>query len=84
MGENIGAIEGAPDGWEPPGLPIGWKYVPKNGAPTKDEIDNPSNWNLFSFAAKHVASTKKYKGHFIPANAKVLQLGAILKRLVSR
>ena len=57
-GENIGVIPGAPDGWEPPGPPPDWKYTPKNGAPKDDEINNPSNWNLFSFAARHHSSTK--------------------------
>ena len=71
-GENIGVIPGAPDGWEPPGPPPNWKYTPKHGAPNEDEIDNPGNWNLFSFAARHHSSTKRYEGHYTPANAKVL------------
>ncbi len=45
-------IPGAPDGWSPPGIPEKWSgYKPRNnsGAPTKEDIDNPGNWNLYSY-----------------------------------
>jgi len=71
-GEDDGGILGAPEGWVPPGPPPGWSYEPKNGAPPEEEIDNPGNWNLFSFAAKHATSSRRYEGHFTPANAKVV------------
>lgn len=46
MGENNGAIPGASDGWEPPGLPIALKHEPQNGDPTKNRPNNnPGNWN---------------------------------------
>ena len=72
-GQDDGGILGAPEGWIPPGPPDGWSYQPKNGAPSEDEVDNPGNWNLFSFAPRHAQSTKRYEGHFTPANAKVVQ-----------
>jgi len=45
-------IPGAPDGWSPPGIPEKWSgYKPRNnsGAPTEEDIDNPGNWNLYSY-----------------------------------
>ena len=72
-------IPGAPPGWTPPGPPEGFVYVPVGGAPTEDEIDNPGNWNLFSFAARYNNNTKnkKYVGHFSPCGAKVVSANSV-------
>ncbi len=45
-------IPGTPDGWSPPGVPENWcGYKPKknSGAPSKEDIDNPGSWNLYSY-----------------------------------
>ena len=67
-------LPGAPKGWLPPGPPDGWVYVPPAGSPKEEEVDNPANWNLYSFAPRINASTKKYEGHFTPAGAKVVPI----------
>ena len=72
-------IPGAPPGWTPPGPPEGFVYVPVGGAPTEDEIDNPGDWNLFSFAPRYNNNTKnkKYVGHFSPCGAKVVPANSV-------
>ncbi|KAL7425562.1 hypothetical protein ACHAXH_000395 [Discostella pseudostelligera] len=68
----VQGLPGSPDGWSPPGPPDGWVYNPPDGSPKEEDIDNPANWNLYSFSPKINASTKKYEGHFTPAGAKVV------------
>jgi hypothetical protein len=66
-------IPGAPDGWSPPGIPENWSgYKPRNnsGAPTEEDIDNPGNWNLYSYTP--VYHMKHYVHHKTPAGAIVL------------
>jgi len=66
-------ILGAPDGWSPPGIPENWSgYKPRNnsGAPTEEDIDNPGNWNLYSYTP--VYDKKNYVHHKTPAGAIVL------------
>lgn len=68
-------IEGAPDGWQPPGAPIDWAgYVPKglddNEPVTFEEVDNPGHWSDFTFRPK--CKDNKYLGHFTPSGAKVV------------
>lgn len=67
-------IPGSPLGWTPPGPPENFVYVPVRGAPTDDELDNPGDWNLFSFAPRFNNNTKnkKYVGHFSPCGAQVV------------
>ncbi len=67
----VKGLPSSPEGWIPPGPPEKWTYSAPAGSPLEDEIDNPGKWNLFSFAPKFNASTKKYEGHFTPAGAKV-------------
>ena len=55
-------IEGAPDGWQPPGAPIDWAgYVPKgvddNEPVTFEEVDNPGHWSDFTFRPKCKGTT---------------------------
>ncbi len=70
---DYSSILGVPKGWVPPGPLLDHLYKPKKGDPlAEEELDNPGNWNLLSFTAKHVGSTKWYEGHFTPANAKVV------------
>ena len=54
----------------------------QNGAPSEDKVDNPGNWKLFSFAAKHALLTKRYEGHVMPANVKVVMLDSSSNRKV--
>ena len=68
----VQGLPGSPDSWSPPGPPDGWVYNPPDGSPKEEDIDNPANWNLYSFSPKINASTKKYEGHFTPAGAKVV------------
>jgi hypothetical protein len=65
---------GAPLGWFPPAPPENHKYVPVNGAPAEEDVDNPGGWNSYSFAARYNsnAKTKKYVGHFTPSGARVV------------
>jgi hypothetical protein len=73
-------IPGAPKGWAPPCAPLNWKgydaYERKSDAPASHEIDNPGNWNLYSFAPKYDGKTKKYIGHFTPGGARVVSADA--------
>ena len=58
------SINGAPDGWHPPGPPKDWAgYDPKVelGAPQLDAVENPGSWNLFSFEAKYGVKEKELK-----------------------
>ena len=43
-------LNGAPDGWAPPGPPPTWGgYQPKGNAPQSAEgVDNPGSWSLYS------------------------------------
>ncbi len=70
----VEGLPGAPEGWSPPGPPDGWEYKAPAGSPKEEDIDNPASWNLYSFAPKINASTKKYEGHFTPAGAKVVPM----------
>jgi len=66
-------ILGAPDGWSPPGILENWSgYKPRDnsGAPTEEDIDNPGNWNLYSYTP--VYDKKNYVHHKTPAGAIVL------------
>ena len=67
----VPSLPGAPKDWQPPGPPENWVYQAPPGTPLENDIDNPGNWNLYSFAPRFNAS-KKYEGHFTPAGAKVL------------
>ncbi len=49
-------MNGAPDGWFPPGPPLSFcGYEPKTdlGAPGVEDIDNPGMWNLYLFEARY-------------------------------
>ena len=75
-------IDGAPLGWCPPfGAPKDWEYTATYDAPAIDEIDNPGQWNLWSFAPKF--NKKKYIGHYTPAGATVVPENAQGKRIVN-
>lgn len=77
------SIEGAPRGWCPPfGAPKDWEYTPKYDAPPIDEIDNPGQWNLWSYAPKF-NNKKKYIGHYTPAGATVVPSNAQGKRMMN-
>ena len=75
------SIPGAPEGWIPPGAPIGFiGYCAKFDAPSHfSEVDNPGRWSDFVFQPKYVkvkgrdkTTTSTYAGHFTPAGAKVV------------
>lgn len=72
----VPALLGAPKDWTPPGPPDDWVYVAPQGSPMENDIDNPANWNLYSFAPKFNSSSKKYEGHFTPALAKVVPINS--------
>jgi len=76
-------LNGAPDGWAPPGPPPTWAgYEPKGNAPQSAEgVDNPGSWSLYSFAAKYKKGSE-YLGHFTPAGAKVVPADADGQRVV--
>ncbi len=46
----LSGLIGAPDGWVPPQPPPTFQGdVPKTGAPSEDEIDNPAGWSMYIF-----------------------------------
>ena len=64
------AIEGAPDGWTPPGPPEKWshKQDEKGGEPRFEEVDNPGSWSCFTFRG-YKGKSKKYVHHRMPSGA---------------
>ena len=52
-------IIGAPDGWIPPSCPLTFVgYIPKEGVPSEDELDNPTGWSIFKFTPSYQPKTK--------------------------
>ena len=56
-------------------------YKPKAGKPSKEELDNPVGWRMFTFAPSYNAKTKKYEyhttltgAHVVPANNRGKQI----------
>ncbi len=60
--EDESQIPGAPQGWVPPGAPIGYQgYFPKSNSPLFfSEVDNPGGWSDFCFQAKYAPKGKEY------------------------
>ena len=66
---------GVPDGWEKPGPPPDWTPpLPKVGTdcPDWDDVDNPGDWDPYSYQARYSSKTGKYKGHRTPTGATVV------------
>jgi hypothetical protein len=84
-------IPGAPEGWIPPGPPIGFMgYLPKSNAPAfLSGVDNSGIWSPFCFQLKYGAKRRRknrmeeYIGHFTPAGAKVVPADASARHEVN-
>ena len=64
-------LDGAPDGWAPPGPPEDFQIPQRkvgSGEPSWENVDNPGNWHPYVFRAKHLKT--KYIGHEMPGGAR--------------
>jgi hypothetical protein len=65
-------ILGAPEGWSPPCPPDNWSFQQGKGAPPLDAIDNPGEWNLWSYYGPRYNKKREYTGYYTPAGTKVV------------
>jgi hypothetical protein len=82
---TVCGIEGAPDGWVPPGPPEMWQYRQQvhRGEPHFDSVDNPAKWDKYTFRAKFdgTRNTDGYSGyHEMPCGAQPVPLNDDGKR----
>ena len=59
---NEQLMQGSPDDWRPPGMPIEWRPVQHDSVPMFDTIDNPGDWPNFAFRSK-MDKRRNYKYH---------------------
>lgn len=76
----VDEIKGSPTGWTPPSAPESYSRArPKECCPEWEEVDNPGEWNDFSFQPKYHRG--KYEGHFLPGGATVVPKNREGKRM---
>ena len=72
-------LDGAPEGWLPPGIPDGLTHTAKSarGESAFASIDNPDSWSAYTYKAKFsgTGGSGPYKDNRMPAGATVVPCG---------